>query len=91
MASNNVRVKVWVQKFADRPYLMLQWHDPDTGRRKSKSSGTDNAEMADQLARDLEYELNHGIRRQPSNLTWARFCEMYAEEKLAGNRKATAK
>ena len=34
------RVTVWVQRFPDRSYLMLQWLDPDTGRRKSKSAGT---------------------------------------------------
>ena len=33
------RVTVWVQFFGDRPYLMLQWHDPVTGKRKSKSAG----------------------------------------------------
>jgi hypothetical protein len=34
------RVTVWVQRFKDRPHLMLQWTDPDTGRRKSKSAET---------------------------------------------------
>jgi hypothetical protein len=27
------RVMVWVQRFKDRKHLMLQWLDPDTGKR----------------------------------------------------------
>ena len=34
------RVHVWVQRFKDRPTLMLQWIDPETGTRKSKSGKT---------------------------------------------------
>ena len=34
------RVTVWVQRFKDRQHLMLQWIDPDTGKRKSRSAGT---------------------------------------------------
>jgi hypothetical protein len=34
------RVSVWVQRFNDRPHLVLQWLDPDTGKRKSQSAGT---------------------------------------------------
>jgi hypothetical protein len=41
------RIAVWVQRFKDRPSLMLQWLDPDTGRRKSKSAGTEDPEKAD--------------------------------------------
>ncbi len=83
------RVRVWVQAFADRPALMLQWHDPDTGRRKSKSSGTADPDEAERRRADHEYELNHGIRRQPAKMSWEQFSELYAEEKLAGNRQRT--
>ena len=37
--SSGKRVVVWVQNFPDRPHLMLQWHDPETGKRKSKTAG----------------------------------------------------
>ena len=33
------RIKVWVQRFPDRRHLVLQWHDPETGKRKSLSAG----------------------------------------------------
>src|SRR5262245_52461929 len=52
------RVTVWVQRFRDRDTLMLQWLDPGTGKRKSKSAGTCDPEEASWLARQLERELN---------------------------------
>jgi integrase len=86
---NQGRIRVWVQSFTDRPNLMLQWHDPDTGRCKSKSAKTGDRKAAGQLAKNLEYELNHGIRRQPAKMTWEQFCEMYTAEILSGLRPGT--
>jgi hypothetical protein len=37
------RINVWVQRFPDRRNLVLQWIDPETGRRRSKSGHTANA------------------------------------------------
>jgi hypothetical protein len=37
------RITVRVQSFGGRPNLMLLWHDPETGRRKSQSAGTADA------------------------------------------------
>jgi hypothetical protein len=54
------RVTVWVQRFRDRRHLMLQWIDLESGRRKSRSAGTDNEKDAEKARADLEYELNHG-------------------------------
>ena len=42
------RVVVWVQHFADRPFLMLQWHEPLTGKRKSQSAATNNPLQAEE-------------------------------------------
>jgi hypothetical protein len=39
---------------------MLQWIDLESGRRKSRSAGTDNEKDAEKARADLEYELNHG-------------------------------
>jgi hypothetical protein len=71
------RVTVWVQHFADRPHLMLQWHDPDTGKRKSKSAETCNPLDAEQKWSDLEYELNHGLHKEASSMSWDRFREVF--------------
>ncbi len=63
------RVTVWVHRFKDRRYLMLQWTDPDTGRRKSKSAETDDPDQAETARADLEYELIHGKYPEASRMT----------------------
>src|SRR5262249_28260808 len=83
------RITVWVQRFKDRPTLVLQWIDPDTGRRKSKSSGTADEKEAEQARVDLEYELNHGQYQEASRMTWERFRELFEAEYLPGCRPKT--
>jgi integrase len=87
--ANSKRVVVWVQHMGDRPHLVLQWHDPDTGARKSKSAGTCNPMEAEAKRADLEYELNHGHYQEPSWLDWQRFRELFEAEYLAGLRAKT--
>lgn len=92
MARNTVqRIVVWVQRFKDRDTLQLQWHEPGTNRRRTQSADTSDPEVAEGKRADLEYELNHGIRREPTKMTWEQFTELYDEEKLAGNRASTRK
>lgn len=83
------RVHVWVQRFADRPNLMLQWLDPETGRRKSKSAGTNDEAEASQARADLEYELNHGRHKAASRLSWEAFREAFEAEFLPPRRRGT--
>ncbi len=83
------RIKVWVQRFKDRPCLMLQWIDPDTGRRKSKSAETADEKEAEQARADLESDLNHGRYAEASRMTWERFRELFEEEYLPHCRPAT--
>lgn len=80
------RINVWVQRFKDRPTLMLQWFDPETGRRKSKSTETDDPEKAEEARADHEYELNHGKYQESSKLDWERFRQLFEEEYVAGQR-----
>jgi hypothetical protein len=49
-AMSEKRIRVWVQHFADRPHLMLQWYD-EKGKRKSKSAETCNPLEAERLLR----------------------------------------
>jgi integrase len=70
---------------------MLQWIDPETGKRKTKSSGTADEGKAEAKRADLEYELNHGLAAEPSKMPWEKFRETYEDEKLAGAREATRK
>jgi integrase len=87
--STGKRVVVWVQLFPDRPHLMLQWHDPVTGKRKSRTAGTCNPLDAEKKRADLEYELNHGLYLEPSRMTWERFRELFEAEYLSGLRPNT--
>jgi integrase len=87
--SENRTTIVWVQHRGDRPYLTLDWHDPVTGQRKSKSSGTCNPVEAEKLRANLQYELNHGLFVEPSRVTWERFRELFETEYLPSGRPAT--
>jgi integrase len=83
------RIVVWAQHFADREYLMLQWHDPLTGQRKSKSSGTNNPLEAEKRRADLEYELNHGLFQEADRMSWERFRELFEQEHVEARRQNT--
>ena len=37
------RVTVWVQRFKDRPHLMLQWIDPDPAAARASRPGPPTA------------------------------------------------
>jgi integrase len=83
------RVTVWVQRFKDRPTLMLQWLDPGTGRRKSKSAGTADEREAEAARVDLEADLNNGRYQEASRMTWEKFRELFTEEYVAPLRPST--
>jgi integrase len=83
------RIHVWVQRFKDRPTLVLQWLDPETRRRKSRSAETDDEGEAERKRADLEYELNHGKYQEPSTLDWEGFRQLFEDEYLGGVRERT--
>ena len=85
---NDDRINVWVQRQAGRKLLRLQWHDPESGRRKSKSAGTDDPAFAETARADLECMLNRGLHDEPSKLSWDRFREQYEAEKVSGDGKS---
>jgi integrase len=83
------RVVVWVQHFADRPHLMLQWHDPVSGKRRSESAGTADPDEAETRRADKEYELNHGLHVDSARMSWERFREVFETEYVAPLRENT--
>src|SRR5262245_55860582 len=85
------RITVWVQRFKDRPHLVLQWIDPETGRRKSKSAETVREKAAQAKRVDLESDLNNGRYREASRMTWERFRELFEAEYVAALRENTRK
>src|SRR5262245_32495232 len=83
------RITVYVLQPKDRATLQLQWVDPDTGLRRTRSAGTDDPNKAEQARADLEYQLNHNLYQEPSKLDWNRFRELFEAEYLAGLRLRT--
>jgi integrase len=83
------RITVWVQRFKDRPTLYLQWLDPDTGKRKTRAAGTADPEEAERKRADKEYELNNGLHKEASSMSWERFRELFEAEYLPGCRQET--
>src|SRR5262249_50706249 len=69
--------------------LSLEWNDPDTGKRKSRTAGTCNPLDAEKARADLEYELNNGLHKQASGMSWATFRQLFEAERLAGGKKGT--
>ena len=85
------RLTVYVLRPKDRPTMQLQWVDPETGIRKTRSAGTSDRTEAEKARADLEYELNHGLASEPSKMEWETFRGLYEDEKLPGLREATRK
>jgi integrase len=83
------RVRVWVQRFKGRRHLMLQWIDPDTARRKSKSARTADVKEAEARRVDLEADLNNGRHQEASRISWERFRELFEAEFVAHRRDNT--
>jgi integrase len=84
------RIVVWVQRFKDRDSLMLQWIDPDSGKRKSKSAETHIPAVAEMKRTELEYELNHGLHKEATRMSWEAFRELFEKEHISGCRPRTA-
>lgn len=83
------KIIVWVQARPDRPNLSLEWLDPVTGKRRSKSAGTADPADAAERAKDLEYELRHGVHAEPSKMSWPDFVKLYCDE-WQGNNRSTS-
>jgi integrase len=68
---------------------VLQWTDPETAKRRSKSTATSDPAEAEQKRADLEYELNHGLHRLASDMPWPRFRQLFEAEYLTNLRPKT--
>ena len=89
-------ITVWVNRYPDRATFLLQWIDPVTGKRKTKSSGVRDTgrardrKDAEAKARELEQLLRRGVAAIPSEMSWETFRERYEREHVAGLAKETA-
>lgn len=78
-------LKVYVVEFNDRATYQLQWIDPNTGRKKTKSSGIKRTgrqkerDAAAKAAGKLQEELRAGSYVS-GNISWEAFRERYESE-----------
>src|SRR5262245_29080806 len=75
-------IHVYKIRLADRRNYKLEWTEPGTNRRRSRSARTADAGEAERLRGELEYELNHGLHHDTSRLAWEDFSARYLDEKL---------
>jgi len=87
--------RVWVQRRADAHCLYLQWYDPGTGKRCSRSAGTDNEAEAQEKAAALAARLggtvnagNRWRRPRPGWVALRRRGERYRLQVTTGARPA---
>ena len=83
-------IKVYVVEFGDRPYYQLQWRDPNTQRKRTKTTSVKRTGLArerklvERLAAELESQLRAGAGGLPSRLGWAEFRGRYEREVVPG-------
>lgn len=82
-------IKVTVVQFGDRPTLQMQYRDPYTRRKVTRSAKTSNRRDAERSAAKWEAELREGRYHAPSRITWEAFRERYEAEVLPGLAKTT--
>jgi integrase len=89
-------IKVSVVEFGDRKHFQLQYKDPITGRKKTKSSGVVKSDLkrdrtaAEREAAKWEAELREGRYHAPNRITWEEFRDRYETEKLPSLADGTA-
>jgi len=88
-------VKVKVVEFGNRKYYQMQFRDPMTGRKVTRSTRVERTGRkqdrikAERVAAKFEAELREGRYREPSKVTWAEFRQRYEDEVLTGLAEAT--
>lgn len=87
-------IKVSVVEFTDRKFYLLQWIDPNSGRKKTESSkiergGQAQYDKAVKKAGEREAELKAGTYHAPSKIAWDAFRQRYEDEVLASLKDTT--
>ncbi|MFL5242374.1 MAG: tyrosine-type recombinase/integrase [Gemmataceae bacterium] len=88
---NDERIIVWLLNPNDRPFYKLEWREPGTNKRKSKSTKTGDKTTAERMRHDLESDLNNGRFQEKSKLLWSTFRTRYEQEKLVNVRENSRK
>ena len=94
---NRDDIQVRIVKFGDRPNWQLQWTDPASGRKRTRSSGIKRADKGRDhravvsTATRLEIELRDGRRVQRPKIRWAEFRARHKNEVQRLQAKETAR
>ncbi len=89
-------IQVNVVEFGDRNHYQMQYKDPVTGRKKTKSTGVERTgrkterTAAERVAAKFEAELREGRYKPASKVTWQEFRDRYEAEVLDALSSSTA-
>lgn len=85
------RIKVWVIDYGEsRKNYILQWIDPTTGKRKSKTSGTAKRREAERAAIELENRLNSITPNADGKTEWQAFVDVFERLHLSSLKESSA-
>ncbi|REK13008.1 MAG: hypothetical protein DWQ37_10305 [Planctomycetota bacterium] len=91
-------IKVTVVEFSDRKCYQMQYRDPMTGKKKTRSTGVERVtgrkkerDAALREAAKWEQDLQAGRYVAPNKITWADFRERYEAEALSGLAESSHK
>ena len=79
-------IEVWVQDKGDGSCLRLQWIDPLSGKRKTRTTETRDQEKAEKRRAELQEQINRGGGDLDFSMTWKGFRELFLEE-YAGDQR----
>lgn len=91
----NHEIKVRVVEFTDRQHYQMQYRDPVTRRKVTRSTGIERTGRkkerteAEKEAGKWQSELREGRYQSPSKTTWKEFRDRYEVEGLSGKAAAT--
>ena len=89
-------IKVSVVEFGDRKHYQMQFRDPVTRRKQTKSTGVERTGLkrdrteAERVAAKWEAELREGRYHAPNRTTWSDFRQRYEDKVIAGMADQTA-
>jgi integrase len=82
-------IKVWIVDY-NRKFLVLQWVDPTTGKRKSQSSGCTRRRDAERKAIALEDQLNSLRPNADGRTEWQAFCDRFETHHCSSLKDSSA-
>lgn len=83
-------IRVTVMKRAGRRFWEAQWVDPETGRKRTESTGKERKRDAERIAGKIEATLNAGAYHRQRNITWTDAADKYERDFLTGLATKTA-